>query len=540
MRTATIYNFLMEANLMAGIAILLMLPIRRFMRKPLGNRVIYFAWLLIAIRLLCPLALPNPAINAIRSPFAMDQAIRPIAGQLRVRFSDALDGLYYATYDSLGQHSAIATGLDAIREDVYYGSLSLYLMEGYLIGVGVVLGWFIVSNLRFRHKLKADRIEQITGKLADQYGALCQEIGITPIPVYFTDPLPSACLVGVFRPYIALPLTAAPQEAIQVLRHEVCHLKGRDQYWGLVRLMCCALHWFNPLVWLAAHLSRTDGELACDDRVVSQLNDQQKLAYANVLVLAASKRDRPGVAVLATGMTMTGRKLKTRVNAIIHNHQAKRGLALAFGLLASMALAGAFATAEYPYPSTPPAVPAQAVIAEHRAIATEAEALDYAQTLWTSAYLGQSADGLTWSVQTDEDRYIIDAVGENPNDDLTVIFDHEGHVSYLRNGLSRFDDLSAAASLYASDTALQDELGLWLLSFADALNPGSSNGIEAFTLAGESVNPPRHFVDMLGYCYGEATPTDDTYTVFTVQTAPEYRVVLYSEGAPMDQSGGNG
>ena len=46
-----------------------------------------------------------------------------------------------------------------------------------------------------------------------------------PVPVYFTDPLPSACLVGVFRPYIALPLTAKPQEAIQVLTHEVCHIK---------------------------------------------------------------------------------------------------------------------------------------------------------------------------------------------------------------------------------------------------------------------------------------------------------------------------
>ena len=89
MRTATLYNFLLEANLMASIAILLMIPIRRFLRPQLGSRVIRFLWLLVALRLLCPLALPNPAINEIRSPFALDEAIRPIAGQIKVRMTDA-------------------------------------------------------------------------------------------------------------------------------------------------------------------------------------------------------------------------------------------------------------------------------------------------------------------------------------------------------------------------------------------------------------------------------------------------------------------
>ena len=43
MRTATIYNFLIEANIIAGIAILLMIPVRKYLRKFLGNRAICFA-----------------------------------------------------------------------------------------------------------------------------------------------------------------------------------------------------------------------------------------------------------------------------------------------------------------------------------------------------------------------------------------------------------------------------------------------------------------------------------------------------------------
>ena len=80
MRTALLYNFLIEANIMASIAILLMILLRRFFRRPLGNGALCFGWLLVAIRLLLPITLPNPLINGIRSPFAADTAIRPIAG----------------------------------------------------------------------------------------------------------------------------------------------------------------------------------------------------------------------------------------------------------------------------------------------------------------------------------------------------------------------------------------------------------------------------------------------------------------------------
>ena len=44
-----------------------------------------------------------------------------------------------------------------------------------------------------------------------------------------------------------------------------------------------AVHWFNPLVWLGARLSRVDGEMACDDRVTAKLQDIDRLAYACLL-----------------------------------------------------------------------------------------------------------------------------------------------------------------------------------------------------------------------------------------------------------------
>ncbi len=347
MRTAMLYNFLIEANITASVAILLMLAVRWLFRKKLGNRAIWFAWLLVAVRLLCPLALPNPLINEIRPSYG-DEGMRPMADQVRIRLRDAASDLYWQANVAAGvEDDPLTDTLRAVNRGFENGRTAKTALYVYLAGFGATAVWFAVSNARFRRRLKAGRIEEISGKLKEQYEALCRERGVKPLPVWFTDPLPSACLVGVFRPYIALPLTAKPQDAIHVLAHEVCHYKGKDHLWGVARLACCAVHWFNPLVWLAADMASTDSELACDDRVVAGMTREDARAYAGVLVLAAAKRCAPGVSVLATGMTMTGRKLKTRVSAIVHRDDVKKGLAIAFTALACALLLCAFGTAEY-------------------------------------------------------------------------------------------------------------------------------------------------------------------------------------------------
>lgn len=62
MRTAILYNFLIEANIMAFIAIVLMIILRKCMRRTLGNSCICFGWLLVVVRLLLPLSFANPLI----------------------------------------------------------------------------------------------------------------------------------------------------------------------------------------------------------------------------------------------------------------------------------------------------------------------------------------------------------------------------------------------------------------------------------------------------------------------------------------------
>ena len=511
MRSAFVYNFLIEANIMASIAIILMIPLRKFFRKQLGNSAICFGWLLVAIRLLCPLSLVNPLIHTIRSPFAADTAIRPIAGQIKVRISDALGDLSSLFWRADNQSAYEVT--NRLQVGMENASTSITLAKVWLAGVLLIVAWFLFSNIRFRLRLRADRIDRISGELLEQYEALCRRRHIKPVPVYFTDPLPSACLVGVFRPYIALPLSASPQDVIHVLTHEICHIKNKDHLWGILRLLCCAIHWFNPLVWIAASMSRTDSELRCDDRVTQPMNQEERKSYASVLVLAAARRNAPGLGVLATGMTMTGKRLKTRVATVMQNRKPLRWLTISFAILSSMCLIGAFATSEtkeqlemgvgWPVDEHTLAE----ALSSNRRIRNENDAIAYARELCERYWTGDTEVVYTAGQNDDRSWYVL--VNSEDGDDTYVelFFLPNGSVGSLLQRIS--DDRWITDGQYVESQVLSadelNEVRAWAAEQIEFINPGISSLIREL-----NINYVRDVGDAK-YVYLHADPQDSHY-----------------------------
>ena len=529
MRTAILYNFLLEANLMASIAVILMLIIRKTLRRPLGSAAIRFGWLMIALRLLLPLSLPNPFIHLIRTPYAPDAAIRPIAGQIKVRLSDFLGSL------SRGTEGGVQQSIRSLYGGMSDASLPITLSKIYLTGVILVVLWFLFANIRFRRRLKADRIEPISGVLLENYQALCRDLGIRkPLPVCLIDPLPSACLAGVVKPYIALPLTVAPQNALHVLRHELCHYLDRDHLWGVLRLLCCALHWFNPLVWLAAGMSYTDSELRCDERVAASLQPQEREAYANVLVLSAARRSAPGMAVLATGMTAITRKLKARVLAILGGKKPLRWLSLAFAVTSLMLLAGAFATAETPLrPRLTRFSPAVTV----QNISSDDAAFVYARELLARDEMGIDPlrDDLIWERMdpaANPDEYSV--AGNLPHEDrglYAAAFDREGRVLFLGNFDSALDNsLPVNVSV---DKSSQEALAKDLLRFLRLINPEEAVKANHWTLFNQEKGLTTAQLTYLFYDReGDLEREEGTVISVTVQIAPVVRVLWVNFQAP--------
>ena len=457
MRSALIYNYLIEANIMASIAILLMIPLRKLFRKQLGNSAICFGWLLVAIRLLCPLSLPNPFIREIRPAFLSDETIRPIAGQIKVRLVDAIGDvgrLFWQAGNKEG-YSRMQAAADGVDYNGYPQTIAWII----LIGAACVLLWFGFSNIRFRKKLRAGRIEEISGGLKEMYLNMCKERKVRPVPVYFTDPVPGACLVGVFRPFIVLPVITAPEDVKNVLTHEICHLKNGDHIWNILRMLCCAIHWFNPLVWLAASMSRTDSELRCDDRVTEAMDEQERKDYANVLVYAAARKSMPGIGVMATGMTMTGKRLKNRVLGVIQNRKPIRAFAFVFMAVAFTCLVGAFATSETGLTwltSFPNNYEANDWTLDQEMLqyyAEDREALDsFGVGVWESASLKENSSHTPFSLKSNDEGtewIMTDSGGE-----LILVYDGQGTLISLLNNKSGVDD-STIIPLTALDTPME-------------------------------------------------------------------------------------
>ena len=121
-----------------------------------------------------------------------------------------------------------------------------------------------------------------------------------------------------------------------MLAHEQTHARHLDPLWSLLRGVCLTIYWFDPLVWLAAVLSREDCELACDEGTLRALGADERTAYGKALLTLVPVCDKPQNPLLgATTMTSGKRGLKERITRIAENRQAKAAAVFAVVALAA-------------------------------------------------------------------------------------------------------------------------------------------------------------------------------------------------------------
>lgn len=340
-RTMTVFNWLLEAALLGGLLILLVLLARALLRGRVGSRALCLAWLLVAARLLAPVALPNPLMNELKPTYSTDAAARPVADQFRIRFIDAMSSLAWDVNvnDTLARADApydLANVLSDVAAYTEYGWLGKWYFFAYLAGAGGVAVYMLCRNLAFRRRLRATRRGELSGDALRAYHLLCDELKLPPVPVTLHAGLSDACLVGVARPYIALPEGAENNAA--ALRRAMLQRGARFGCWALLRDVCCALQWFNPLVWVAAFASRQDQLRDCDERMAAGLTADERAALARDLRKHAARKAQPALSVLATPMTLRAPAMRTRAAAlecepVAPRRGARTGLLVGLGVL---------------------------------------------------------------------------------------------------------------------------------------------------------------------------------------------------------------
>ncbi len=513
MRSMTLFNFLLEATLIGGALTLMMLAVRSLGRGRISNRVIYMLWLVVALRLLLPISLPNPLINQFRPTLSMDGDARPVADQIRTRFLD--------TIDALTEGEEHTSALSHLGQETRSGRAGKWLLVAYAaIGsaVGVAL---VIRNGQRRNRILRNRVGLPDEALSARYREICTHYGVKPVPVYMVEKLPAPCIVGTFRPFIAIPCHSTQVNIPHMLAHEVCHLKAGDQWWELVRSLCCVLHWLNPLVWLAAFLSREDAELACDSRVINKTPDIQRLGYAAALAGAAGRSCTGG-----NRLMLQGKWLKQRINGVLRNGRIRKwGVALV-SLLGALVMIAAFSTRESHKPVMIRQIPQPAWTATHEPLETGDAALAYASRFLESPFIGLKVADLRLSCEAHAAGWRItgDTAGEQPEPVCTLLISTQGDV-LLYDGSPQLGKLSALSWMHTL-SAPSSALDRYAAAFAKCCLPGR-------TIAGATP------VDDLSASKGAhlvlTTLTDGDGAVLAdglaLMIEPEVRIVMYEQHA---------
>lgn len=380
MRTATVFNFLVESSLIGSMLILCTLILRAAFRRHLGSRCLMTLWLLIALRLLLPIALPNPVMNWLKPALSADAGIRPMADQIRVRVGDAAHALYWKTLGSDTSSSILRSLVWRMVYTTRTGQFARVAFAVYLTGAMLVLCWSIGRSALFRISVKTGDRGALPPAQEEAFHALCRQYRLKHPPrVRLVSQIPGSCVFGLFRPTIFLPAEAAPDDLTALMAREICSIRRHDPLRAALRNLCCILHWFNPLVWLGAWLCRLDMALATDARVTAAMTDAQRRAYAQPLIhTAETRRARPSMLVAATPFTLRGRQLALRIRLILHPARPYRSAQALFCVCCALTLCTMFATAEQPTLANLPTLTTPSLRQEPITLSTAEDAQRYA------------------------------------------------------------------------------------------------------------------------------------------------------------------
>lgn len=276
---------LVNLSISASWLILAVLVLRVVLKKA-PKWVMPLLWGVVALRLVCLFSIesalslipsaetiPSEIVTETREPVLYEQATLDIV-----------------TNPTLPSAAEVPVGVSRQQAQVDFNIYSIL----WLAGMAALLVHALVSAGKLKRKLATAIL------LRDN--------------IYESEFVDSPFVFGVVKPNIYLPMHMDEGTAAYVIAHEHAHLARRDHWWKVLGYLVLALHWFNPLVWVAYILFCRDIELACDEKVVKGLDGAARADYSQALLSCAA----PKRAVAACPLAFGEGNIKTRVKSALH------------------------------------------------------------------------------------------------------------------------------------------------------------------------------------------------------------------------------
>lgn len=282
-----IFLKLLNMSVSASVLILIAVLLRGLLKRS-PKWIHCLLWGLVAVRLACPFS--------IESPFSLAPQMDFVEAKLGMqredgRYLNSATDVSKVLNDDLdnAQNKNLANKGNADRQGDWKKISWIWF-----VGVVLLLAYAAIRYLRFRKNVQASiRIRD---------------------GIYVCDNIRTPFILGVLRPGIYLPSDMDEVQTENVIAHERAHLSRLDQVWKPFGYCLLAVYWFNPLCWLAYILFCRDIELACDEKVIRDMDTEDKKVYSRVLLSFSDPSHRMAAGPLAFGEIGAKQRIRSVLN----------------------------------------------------------------------------------------------------------------------------------------------------------------------------------------------------------------------------------
>ena len=267
--------------------LILAVLILRLVLKKAPKWVNVLLWGIVAVRLICPLSFES-ALSLIPSsetiPLDIEMAAKPTIDS----GVPAINSVVNPVLSSFAPPQHVLTSANPLQ--IWIPILNII----WLIGVGALLLYTAVS-----------------------YWRLCRKVDTAvryKDNIFQSENVKSPFVLGIIKPRIYLPFNMNGQDLEHVVAHEQAHIHRKDHWWKPLGFLLLTIHWFNPLMWLAYVLLCRDIELACDEKVIKELGNEQRADYMQALVACSVNRRMIAACPLAFGEVGVKERVKSVMN----------------------------------------------------------------------------------------------------------------------------------------------------------------------------------------------------------------------------------
>ncbi|MBD5479929.1 MAG: hypothetical protein HDR14_11685 [Lachnospiraceae bacterium] len=306
-------QWLFVLQLQVSIMVMVILALRIILKK--APRIYsYLLWLIVFVRLLCPVTLESPVsiipareqimeAGAETMPdfplLADNQQVsenpQALAGGEKPQQTPAV-----SDWQVLSEHITNLPEPEQPIQKKWDAETVFFTVAGIVwLGVAAALMLYNIITLKRLKKRLLSAVKQEDG-------------------YFISTAIETPFVLGFFSPKIYLPEGIQGRELSYILEHEKTHLWRKDYVIKPACLFLTCIYWFNPLVWAAFLLMGKDMEMSCDEHVLGRLGEDIKADYSESLLQFASGRK-----YIAVPLAFGENGVKARIRNVLRFKKAK-------------------------------------------------------------------------------------------------------------------------------------------------------------------------------------------------------------------------